>query len=702
MSRRARGGGGRKRAAAAAAAPATTGLAVGGALKTRFGGARGAPGTGASGASTVTARLAGGARRFDLGELGLYLADEVVACDPFLGGPERAALAAGLLATQAAARQGSTRVSLDPAGPLRELLAALLGADADPDRADGKLIDELIAGLGAVAAQRGLGGLVGGPEKIAPLIVDDGHLYQHRLWWLETRLAATLAARVGAAPLPDAGGVADAVGAVAARPGSVTMTPQQTAAVRTALAGRLGVISGGPGSGKTTIVVSLVRALARLGARSIALAAPTGKAAARMGEAVARELARVVELGAADDVDRALAARPPGAQTLHRLLGWRPGGEFRHGERSPLPHAAVIVDEASMVDLALMERLVRATGPDARLILLGDAHQLPSVDAGAVLAELVGLAQQRGAPWAIELTESHRMREDDPDGRAVLEAARAVDAGQPHRLFAGASVGVAGGVAGAHLISVRASLDDATLRGVELVHVEGPAQLGAALDAWWRHAADDPRFAQLAARAYRRDRGAWRGDDEAALRELLALHERRRVLTVTRGLDTGAAAINARLHRAMLARSTAELAPELLPGEPVLITANDYERALYNGDQGVIVRVADDDGVQRYRAVFRRGEELVPLPLDAVRASLELAWAMTVHKSQGSELDHVALVLPADDLPLCTRELVYTALTRARRGAVLIGTADVLTRAVERTTARLSGLAGRLATQLPP
>ncbi len=683
MSRRPRGGG-RKRATPAGAVPLFTGLSVGGALATRFGGAA----VRAEASGSITARLIDGARRFDLGELGLYLAEEVVACDPFLGGPQRAAMAAALLATQAAARQGSTRVALDPRGPLRELLIALLGINPDDDRADARMIDELLAELVGMAGQAGFGGLIGGPGKIAPLIIDDDHLYQHRLWWLETQLAAALAARLRAAPLDDAAGVPAAVADVAARPGSVAITPQQAAAVRTALAGRLGIISGGPGSGKTTIVVSLVRALARLGvtAGGIALAAPTGKAAARMGEAVARELATLAD---PDATDRALAAAPPTAQTLHRLLGWRPGGDFRHGKGAPLPHAAVIVDEASMVDLALMERLLRAARDGARVILLGDAHQLPSVDAGAVLAELVELAQQRGAPWAISLTESHRMRADDPDGRAVLEAARAVDAGQPHRLFDGAD----------RLISVRASVADAARRGVELIHVETGAQLGAALDAWWQHYLDDGRFLALTARAYRRELGQWRADDDAALRELLAIHERRRLLTVTRGLDTGAAAINARLHRAMLRRATAELAPELVPGEPVLITANDYQRGLYNGDQGVIVRVvdADTDGAQRYRAVFRRAGELVPLPIDAVRSSLELAWAMTVHKSQGSELDHVALVLPADDLPLCTRELVYTALTRARRGAMILGTADALTRAVERTTARQSGLAARLA-----
>ncbi|MCB9559186.1 MAG: exodeoxyribonuclease V subunit alpha [Kofleriaceae bacterium] len=643
----------------------------------------------------LRARLGAGARRFDLGDQGLYLAEEVVDCDPFLPGRDAAALTAALIATQVAARQGSTWLPLDGAGaaPLREIVAALLGG---PDgAAPTAMVDGVVADVLRLARQPALGGLVGAAGQLTPLVVDDDCLYQHRLWWLETELAAALGRRLaGDAIAADAAAVPAAVEAVTAAPAGVVLTPQQVAAVRTALTGRLGVVSGGPGTGKTAIVVSLVRALARLdvdAAGGVALAAPTGKAAARMTESVARALAAIgAGGGEVAAVDAALAATPPAAQTVHRLLGWRPGGAMRHGKGAPLPHAAVIVDEASMIDLALMERLVQALRPDARLILLGDAHQLPSVDAGAVLADLVALAGKDGAPWAITLTESHRMRADDPDGRAVLEAARAVDAGLPHRLFDGAE----------RLVARRAAVRDATGRGVELVTIETAAQLGVAIDQWWRAYADDPRFDALIRRGYRRRGVGWVPGDDDALAELLGLHERRRLLAVTRGLDTGTEAINARLHAMMLTRSSTELAPEFVPGEPVLITANDYERSLFNGDQGVVVRVVDDDGAQRYRAVFRRGAELIALPLDAVRSSMELAWAMTVHKSQGSELDHVALLLPRDDLPLCTRELVYTALTRARRGALILGTADGLVQAVERGAVRRSGLAGRLAAAL--
>jgi exodeoxyribonuclease V alpha subunit len=641
-------------------------LRAGGAIATRFAAAPG---------SEPRRELGVDPRRLDLGDAGPALAEEVVACaGAWLGRRDRFGLALALLTTQVAARQGSTRVPLDRAG-LRDLVASMLVAG---DREVDAAVDDLLRVAGDQSA---LGGrLVGRGGETRPLVVDDGCLYQHRLWWLETRLAARLADRI--ATPPASAPVAAAIAAVTARPGKLVLTAQQVAAVRTALGGHLGVVAGGPGTGKTAIVVALVRALARLGL-DVALAAPTGKAAARITDSVTRDLAAIAD---PDDHDHGLAAAPPQAQTLHRLLGWRPDGEFRHSELAPLPHAAVIVDEASMIDLALMERLVRAVRPDARLILLGDAHQLPSVDAGAVLADLVGLARGAGAAWAIELTESHRMRADDPSGRAVLEAARAIDAGQARRLIDGPD----------RVAVRRIGVADSRGEGVELVRIETLDQLDAALDAWWRGYDRDPRFRTLSAHAYRRRGEAWDPSAEAALGELLAIHEQRRLLTVTRGLATGAVAVNDRLHRRMLEVSTAERAPEFLPGEPVLITGNDYERRLYNGDQGVVVRVVDDDGAQRWRAVFWRAGELVPLPIDAVRANLELAWATTVHKSQGSELDQIALVLPHADLPLLTRELIYTALTRARRGALVLGTWAVLERGAARSAARHSGLARRI------
>jgi exodeoxyribonuclease V alpha subunit len=304
------------------------------------------------------------------------------------------------------------------------------------------------------------------------------------------------------------------------------------------------------------------------------------------------------------------------------------------------------------------------------------------VDAGQILADL--LAAAGDAPWAARLTHSFRMDAGTPGGRAILAAAQAVDAGQATRLTRGSD----------KLAVRRARATDVKGEGVELL----PADTGGTLafvDDWWgkRNELLEP----LARREYRRDgEQRWLAGDAAHLDRLLSLHEAVRLLTVTRVGDVGSIALSARCHERALALATVGGAPELLPGEPVMHTRNDYARGLWNGDQGVIARVVDEHGVQRYRAVFRRGGELVPFPIEALRGGLELAWAMTVHKSQGSELDRVALVLADDDTPLATRELIYTALTRARHGVAIVGPEANLARAIERSAARSTGLPARL------
>jgi exodeoxyribonuclease V alpha subunit len=184
--------------------------------------------------------------------------------------------------------------------------------------------------------------------------------------------------------------------------------------------------------------------------------------------------------------------------------------------------------------------------------------------------------------------------------------------------------------------------------------------------------------------------------DAAALDALWHLLGRARILTVTRALATGSLAINAHLHELALDGLSIAGRPEFVPGEPVMITANDYQRGLFNGDQGIIVRADEGLGRHHYRAVFRCGGELRPFAIEALRDRLELAWALTVHKSQGSELDAIALILPHEELPLVTRELIYTAITRARSGVAIAGSKPVLVAGGKRGAQRHSGLAARL------
>ena len=617
-------------------------------------------------------RLGEAAVTWDLGDESVYLAEELVAQAWSLGERERIALALLVLALAAAERQGSTRLPLAGEAlsrPVGQIVRAA-GLEVDPAR--------VCRDIRALAADRrpGFVSLIGRPGEDRPLVADGDAVASHRLWRCEERLAAALRARLAAPPAAGAQEIAGALADVLARPArrggaDVILSDEQRAAVELAAARALAVISGGPGTGKTAICASLCRVLVRAGVApgAIALCAPTGKAAQRLTTSVRAALAAVAEPAPEDE---RLAAGLAEARTLHRLLGHDPdSGRFRHHARAPLPAEVVVVDEASMVDLALMERLVRALGDRTRLVLFGDADQLPSVEAGAVLRDLVACGEAAGA--ARRLSHSYRMDGSDPAGRAVLEAARAVRAGRagPARRR-GDRTGGGEAAAGP--------------RAEEL-------PLPRFVDGWFReHIAGGGRWAALAARTVR-----IAGDGAPAeLGELFALIDRARVLAVTRRMPAGTAALNDLFHRRAAAELGAPARADLLPGEPVIVRENDYGRGLFNGDAGVVVRAQRPGGAPEMRAAFPAGSAWRTFPLAALRPRLDRAFALTVHQSQGSEYDHVALVLPPADLPLCTRELVYTALTRARRSARVIGSQKVLRAAVARTVERHSGLAQAL------
>jgi exodeoxyribonuclease V alpha subunit len=651
----------------------------------------------------LPADLVAALRDADVADATIYLAHETTR---WLVGdadaPDRRALALLVIALLEARADGSTRL---PLGAVDERLARLGVAAADREAcarlaaslsvlqkgpSEGPLDPPRSSAVGpsppAITRLPGLDPLFGAPGAHRPFIVEDGALATHRDWLIEERLAASLAGRLARPPTRVDAGDLDAAVARAAAPGR-RWTAEQERALRAALVQPLTIVTGGPGTGKTALVAGILRALAALSvpAGDVALAAPTGKAANRIAELLRAEL------------DPA-AAPFPEPLTLHRLLGFRGGrprlggGEFRHHENYPLPHRLVLVDEASMVDLALMERLARAVRPDARLVLLGDADQLPSVDAGAVFHDLTR-ASPRARP--ITLTESHRMNPGDPAGAAVLAAARAVKAGNVTAL------------------ELRARARPADLEGAGVEHLEpaGPAPaadrrlLGTFLD-WWMEARVRalPDHDELCARLYRLGSGGAEVDarDAPALGALLAHHQKLRVLALTRGAGapTGADALNAALVRRAGARAAGDAAGprgELAPGTPVLMSRNDYERGLFNGDQGVTVRAAPPGDEPRLWVAFPRRGALAMFPFTGLGDDLRVAYATTVHKAQGTELEHAALVLPERDLPLLARELLYTALTRARRGVVVVGRRALLERGAARPLERASGLAARLA-----
>ncbi|MBX3155632.1 MAG: exodeoxyribonuclease V subunit alpha [Deltaproteobacteria bacterium] len=625
----------------------------------------------------VFRRLGVGARSCDLGDQGLYLAEELVAADVgWLGqGEQPEALAILVLALMIAQRQGSTRLPLDPRGPLRALVAEIIRLAALP--LDTARVLRTITHL--TSAPR-FNSVIGAHEARLPLVVEDGCLYTERSRWLEHRVATRLAARL-APPAPNGDDTPAALDGFldelrAAAPGRRALTEEQIAAVRVALTGRISVVTGGPGTGKTVVAAAIVRGLARLGIGNIALAAQTGKAANRLTEVIGQQLGH--------------GGEAPVAQTLHRLLGYR-GGRFMHHAQSPLPVGAVLVDEASMIDLELVDALLDALPPAAPLVLIGDAHQLPAIDAGQVLADL---AEPDGVatPRVGTLRHSFRMDMDDVHGRAVYEAARAVHDGELQRLFDRR-----------HPLAVPRTPGTLAFRGVELVdtapfpgkHSRPQETTLAVATTLWHHV-EGPRILRLAERVFAFHEGRVAPEQRDELEALWRLLGRARILTATRALPTGSLAINEHLHELALERMSVAGRPDFVPGEPVMITANDYQRGLFNGDQGIVVRADEGLGRHHYRAVFRCGGELRPFAIEALRDRLELAWALTVHKSQGSELDAIALVLPHEDLPLLTRELLYTGITRARTGVAIAGSRAILLAAGKRRALRYSGLGPRL------
>ncbi|HEY0194733.1 MAG TPA: exodeoxyribonuclease V subunit alpha [Kofleriaceae bacterium] len=645
----------------------TTPLSPGGTLRARF-----EPHSGAD----MFRRLGIGARSCDLGDEGLYLAEELVAADRWFGGNDPLTLGVLVLALMIAQRQGSTCLPLDPTAkghllPLVTEICRLAGMPGEARR--------MVKAITRLTGMPQFDSVVGTRDQRLPLIVDNGCLYTERSRWLEDRVARRLAERLAIAPTPRPEVIAE----LTRRPGAATLSGEQTRAVELALAGSLAIVTGGPGTGKTMVAATIVRGLARLGISQIALAAQTGKAANRITQMIGEQLAAIQDPA---ELDRALAAAPPVAQTLHRLLGYR-GERFAHHAQSPLPYGAVIVDEASMIDLELMDALLDALPVSSPLILIGDAHQLPAIDVGQILADLASGEGPAGGRVGV-LAQSFRMDTRDPAGRAVYDAAAAVHAGNVQKLVEKTRP----------LAQARApaALAFSGVEWVDTTEAKDPQVLAlATAEALWHHF-EGPRALRAAEHVFRFVDGVVDPAQAAELERLWALLARGRVLTVTRALQTGSIAINQHLHELALERMTVTGQPELVPGEPVMITANDYPRGLFNGDQGIIVRADEGLGRHHYRAVFRAAGALRPFAIEALRDRLELAWALTVHKSQGSELDAIALILPHEDLPLVTRELIYTAITRARTGVAIAGTKALLVAAGKRRAVRYSGLDNRL------
>jgi exodeoxyribonuclease V alpha subunit len=424
----------------------------------------------------------------------------------------------------------------------------------------------------------------------------------------------------------------------------------QRLAAEAAIRQRLSVIAGGPGTGKTTTVARIVALLHEQAAAAgrpaplIALTAPTGKAAARMQELVHEEAARL-------PVDATLrsAMLDLRASTIHRLLGTRPGShtKFRHDRLNALPHDVVIVDETSMVSLWLMARLLEAARPDARVMLVGDPGQLTAIEAGAVLRDIVGPASGTGFGAGIVVLERvHRF------GESIASVADAIRRGDGDGTVS----------------ALRAGAGD-EVQWIEADAAEGPL--------------DTVRTGAIAA-GDAVVRAALAGDAAGALSALGSF----RVLCAHRRGPHGVATWTGEVERWLSGTLDGfDVAERDYVGRPLLITENDHELRLYNGDTGVIVLGADG----RMVAAFENGA-FAPTRLAAV----ETVYAMTIHKSQGSQFDTAAVLLPDPNSRILTRELLYTAVTRARERLLVVGTEEMVRAAVARPVARATGLRERL------
>jgi exodeoxyribonuclease V alpha subunit len=502
-------------------------------------------------------------------------------------------------------------------------------------------------------------GVVGGEGEFKPLILDGAQrLYLQRYWKYEDDVRRNVSERLAAAPVVDQRKLAEQFSKFFSQ-----MSQLQKLAAFIAATSNLCVISGAPGTGKThTIVLTCALLIALSNETQIALAAPTGKAAARLKESLAN--ARLL-------VPEEIAARlPSDASTIQRLLGVRgESGKFRHDSENPLSADVVIVDEASMIDLALLAKLLAAVRRDARVILVGDKDQLASVEAGSAFRDIctpatdVTVSENQARAFSkstgekisggmprlapihdaiVELQENFRFK----SGQGIAEVSSAINRGDAaaaiKALKAGGQVSLrpTPGVKG----FARALRDRVLSRFETILDARDPAEALTKLG----------QFAVLCA--------------------------------LRRG-PFGAETVNALIEKMLGETGAIDRAALYYHGQPLMILRNDYNADLFNGDLGIILKTDD-----HYR-VFFRGEKSEPRSFVPARLPAhETAFALTVHKSQGSEFEESLVILPDRDSPLLTRELLYTAVTRVRKRVEVWGSETILRQTIGRRVQRSSGL----------
>ncbi|WP_051208193.1 exodeoxyribonuclease V subunit alpha [Saccharospirillum impatiens] len=519
-----------------------------------------------------------------------------------------------------------------------------------------------------------------GPDDNAPIVLEDDRLYLRRYWHFERELAGYLRQRMH--PNTEAAALDTKAAKAAlhtlfptlAEPGDPTADTQtdwQAIAAANALFNGFNIIAGGPGTGKTYTVTRLLALLAMTSPHdlNILMAAPTGKAAQRLAESIRdakRDLAGRIDLLALNSI-------PDDAKTLHRLLGVIPNQlDFRHNERNPLDCDVLLVDEVSMVDLPMMTRLFRALPEHTKVIFLGDADQLPSVAAGSVLADLAqrphpGYSQQRTkALKTLGLTVPTQSAQPEPKNSQLAAPDYLTFLKHSRRFGQHSGIGrlanqVINGEAEASLATLKSDAEDLAWIPAD----KAQQQISQWVDHWYRPIANA-------------------ADKTAAFEALFQF----RLLCPARVGPLGVEALNERILKTL----NPTRAP-FFKGQPIMITENHYGVGLYNGDIGLIW---PDDTTGHLMAWFQTGDnDYRPLAPGRL-PRFETVYAMTIHKTQGSEFERVAIVLPEQAMGLLSRELVYTGLTRAKRELFVVGGEGVWCEGVLKQIDRNSGLALRL------
>lgn len=465
--------------------------------------------------------------------------------------------------------------------------------------------------------------------KMSPLVVYDRNLYLHRYYQYELRLAAQVNLRSKGSA--DFFGSAGILSDLFPKQNEVDL---QKVAAELALHKKLAIISGGPGTGKTSTVARIICLLFHhLGADSkFALAAPTGKAAIRLQQSIA---ATIKVLPVEKEVKDIL---PTQAQTIHRLLGVRKNSpKFFHSSENPMPWDVVIVDEASMVDLALMSKLFDALRPDAKIVLLGDKDQLASVESGSVLADLISSLPEN----TVILKKSYRF---DTAIKDLAEAVKENQVGKAWQILKDIEID--------NLRVLQGNIDIHTL-------LQGYTQ-----------------YMKVIERS-----------DFGDIKKLFALFSSFQILCATRRGRRGSERINREVENHLVGTKT--VVDGWYAGRPVIITRNDYGLGLFNGDIGICLEDREDG---RMKVWFERENGEIQSFSPFRLPQHQTAFAMTIHKSQGSEFDEVFIVLPEEDNLALSRELIYTAVTRVRKKLWLLTDKEIFTLALARKTQRHSGL----------